>query len=213
MMYHQGNNSMNNMTGLVSKKRKVVLLGDAAVGKTALLNRALSDTFGNKYTPTVGTDLRTVSLTVVKKSIRTTSEYQLQIWDTTGHERFRKLVESYLRDCQVAVIVFSVKQRSSFENVQEWVKLVRSQTTTATNTIPSQPQQQQQQQGTGIPILLLGNAVDASDADRQVSMDQGHQAAIKYGCVAYGEVSAKAGYNVRRLLHKVAKVAVQQRGS
>lgn len=35
-------------------------------------------------------------------------QVRLQIWDTAGQERFRSLIPSYLRDADVAVIVFDV---------------------------------------------------------------------------------------------------------
>ena len=46
---------------------------------------------------------------------------RLQLWDTAGQERFRVLIPSYIKDSSVAIIVFDITNRQSFENVNKWV--------------------------------------------------------------------------------------------
>merc|ERR1711981_965560 len=52
---------------------------------------------------------------------------RLQLWDTAGQERFRVLIPSYIKDSSVAIIVFDITNRQSFENVNKWVKDVRDE--------------------------------------------------------------------------------------
>ena len=49
---------------------------------------------------------------------------RLQLWDTAGQERFRSLIPSYIRDSSVAVIVFDVTSRESYENTGRWIEEV-----------------------------------------------------------------------------------------
>lgn len=42
---------------------------------------------------------------------------RLQLWDTAGQERFRSLIPNYIRDCQVAMIVFDLTNEESYENI------------------------------------------------------------------------------------------------
>lgn len=41
--------------------------------------------------------------------------------------RFQSLIPSYIRDSSVAVIVYDISSRTSFNNVMKWVKDVRDQ--------------------------------------------------------------------------------------
>ena len=52
---------------------------------------------------------------------------RLQLWDTAGQERFRSLIPSYIRDSHVAVVVFDITSRASFESTKRWIADVRAQ--------------------------------------------------------------------------------------
>ena len=82
-------------------KFKVVLLGDESSGKTSVIRRAIEDKFSKEYEATLGVDLFTKTISIPdKKDIR------LQVWDTSGQERFKTSIPSYIRDCHVAIIAF-----------------------------------------------------------------------------------------------------------
>lgn len=51
----------------------------------------------------------------------------MQLWDTAGQERFRSLIPSYIRDSHVAVVVFDMTSRVSFESTKRWIADVRAQ--------------------------------------------------------------------------------------
>lgn len=61
----------------------------------------------------------------------------MQLWDTAGQEylsiallmnrRFRSLIPSYIRDSSVAIVVYDITNRGSFESVSHWVKDVKDQ--------------------------------------------------------------------------------------
>lgn len=61
---------------------KVLLLGDAGVGKTSLMWRFSDDMFNHTYISTIGIDFKLRTIDVQGKKVR------LQIWDTAGQERF-----------------------------------------------------------------------------------------------------------------------------
>lgn len=50
---------------------------------------------------------------------------RLQLWDTAGQERFRSLIPGYLRDCQVAFIVFDITAEETFNSVPKWIDFVK----------------------------------------------------------------------------------------
>lgn len=66
----------------------------------------------------------TVGIDFLAKNIsHNAKNYRLQLWDTAGQERFRSLIPGYLKDAHCALIVFDVALKSSFADVETWIKL------------------------------------------------------------------------------------------
>lgn len=74
---------------------KVLLLGEASVGKTSITNRFVKSEFSANYSVTLCLD-------VLRKVIQVgDSKVSLQIWDTVGQERFRTITSSYYKSSRV----------------------------------------------------------------------------------------------------------------
>jgi len=108
---------------------------------------------------------------------------RLQLWDTAGQERFQSLIPAYIRDSAVAVCVYDVTSRKSFQATQRWVDQVRDE------------------RGDDVIIVLVGNKVDRA-SDREVSAEEG-EAKAKDLRALFMETSAKSGYNVKALFKKI----------
>lgn len=72
---------------------KIILLGDIAVGKTSILTRYVEDVYSNEYKCNVGVEFRVKSLFIDEKT-----GADLQIWDTSGEEKYRVITRQYYRD-------------------------------------------------------------------------------------------------------------------
>ena len=96
---------------------KIILLGDASVGKTSLLNKYIKNEFSLNYKTTIGADFLTKTLT------RENSIVNLQIWDTAGSEKFHSIGTGFYRGCEACVLVFDLTNPDSFKNVEEWRKI------------------------------------------------------------------------------------------
>ena len=94
---------------------KLLLIGDSGVGKSCLLLRFADDTYTESYISTIGVDFKIRTIELDGKTIK------LQIWDTAGQERFRTLTSSYYRGCHGIILVFDVNERSSFDNLKQWL--------------------------------------------------------------------------------------------
>lgn len=95
------------------KKFKLVFLGDMGVGKTSIIKRFIYDDFEENNSvsvsdpnlnpqATVGVDLVSKAVNIDGKTVR------LNLWDTAGQERFRCLIPGYIRDSNIAVIVYDI---------------------------------------------------------------------------------------------------------
>ncbi|KAH3767127.1 GTPase Ryh1 [Pelomyxa schiedti] len=159
---------------------KMVFLGDSYVGKTSIITRFMYDTFDNTYQTTIGIDFLAKTMYMDGKTLR------LQLWDTAGQERFRSLIPSYIRDCSVAVVVYDITKRESFQNVDKWIEDVRAER--------------------NVILVLVGNKTDLSEK-RQVSIEEGEQKAKEFQTI-FLETSAKANYNIKQLFRKIATALV-----
>merc|ERR1719197_1244744 len=107
---------------------KLVLLGDAAVGKSSLLMRFLQNKFSDSIETTVGAAFSTKTIESRGRQVK------FEIWDTAGQERFRSLAPMYYRGASSAVVVYDQTNPVTFERAQEWVRQVM-QTSTNPNIV------------------------------------------------------------------------------
>ncbi|CAI9740328.1 ras-related protein Rab-43-like [Octopus vulgaris] len=98
---------------------KIVLIGDAGVGKTCVVQRFKSGTYLEKHGSTIGVDFTMKTLQIDGKLVK------LQIWDTAGQERFRTITQSYYRSANGVIIAYDVTKRSSFDNIPRWLEDVK----------------------------------------------------------------------------------------
>ena len=99
---------------------KVVLLGDSGVGKTSISRMFTSETMNMDQAPTVGASFTSKSVTT-----STGQSVKLNIWDTAGQERFRSLAPIYYRDSHAVVIVYSITDQKTYENLPYWLEMIR----------------------------------------------------------------------------------------
>ncbi|GAH07002.1 unnamed protein product, partial [marine sediment metagenome] len=74
---------------------KIVILGEAAVGKTSLLNRFCEDTFNEDYKPTLGAN-------IIRKdvNIEENTKVRLIMWDLAGQEKYNVIRSMYFQGCE-----------------------------------------------------------------------------------------------------------------
>ncbi|VVT58062.1 uncharacterized protein SAPINGB_P006018 [Magnusiomyces paraingens] len=104
---------------------KVLLLGDASVGKTSLRSQFIHHRFSSAYRSTVGGDFLTAKVHTSPDPTNLSSPTEtisLQIWDTAGQERFDSLVRSFYRGTDVAILVYDVTNAASFSHLSKWLR-------------------------------------------------------------------------------------------
>jgi len=104
-------------------KLKIIVAGAKDVGKTSLIHRFVNDVFQTDTVGTIGVDFMTKRLTLDNQEIR------LTLWDFAGEKRFRSMFPSYCSGASAAIILFDITNRSSFEDLIDWMELITSSTT------------------------------------------------------------------------------------
>ena len=99
---------------------KVVLLGEAGVGKTSIIHRYTKDTFANNCSSTTGSSFVSKRLNV------NNTDLQLDIWDTAGQEKYRALTKYFYKDADIAILVYDIVNKESFDSLKNyWVNQIR----------------------------------------------------------------------------------------
>ena len=156
---------------------KLILIGDAAVGKTNILSKYLRNEFDPNSKSTVGVEFGTKNVTLENNKIK------LQIWDTAGQERYRSVTSAYYKGAKGAILVYDITRKATFENIDKWIPDLK------TNGDKD------------IIIMLIGNKNDLEN-ERQVTLDEGKQKAENYK-VAFLETSALNGTNIQRAFQEL----------
>ncbi len=156
----------------------MLLLGDAAVGKTSLIKQYIKGSFAKDYKMTIGTDIFTKDVVTDDHTIT------LSIWDIAGQERFKFFRQSFYRGASGAMVVFDLTRYPTFNpNVVNWLKELWGFTGR-------------------IPVVFIGNKVDLADL-RNVRESDVQAFANKIPC-KYIETSAKTGIAVDESFRELA---------
>ena len=161
---------------------KVIIVGDAGVGKTSLIYRLVINKFDPARMSALGFDYLTKRIAIQEQI------YQLMLWDTAGSEQTAvALHRIYYRNPSCIVLVFSVDNRDSFFNLDKWYKeCVQYSLVDIEN----------------VPFVLLGNK---TDLDTVVTPDEVKTWCDKHHNIPYVETSAKNGSGVQEGFELVTK--------
>lgn len=106
---------------------KLLIIGDSGVGKTNLLLRYCDSDFKTNYLPTIGVDFKIKTLMVDGCKLK------LQIWDTAGQERFKTINQAYYKGSAGIVLVYSMTDQTSFNNICKFLLTQKTGLSRSTN--------------------------------------------------------------------------------
>lgn len=179
----------------MSYRGKVIMCGDASVGKSTLLAQYVDNQFSEKYVPTIGANflIKEIDLSPIINKLEIDNPnlrediqkkgFKLYFWDIGGQPDKLFSNEYYFVQAVGAFIIFDILNRESFENVNFWLQKVK-------------------ELSGEIPIIILGNKIDRIK-ERTVSFEEAKKMASDFGleCI---ETSAKINENVDKAFERLA---------
>ena len=165
---------------------RIVFLGAAGVGKTSLIKKIKGEQLEINEPPTIQ----------LSESFKMTTEYNNQkydlvLWDTAGQEQYRSIAKNYYRNCSVAVLVFSIISKDTFNEMVSYINEMESNL------------------GVMPRVIVVGNKIDIEEWRDVVKQE------VDSYCVQnkfpYVETSAVNGEGIPILLETITIECVQNK--
>ena len=109
------------MAASEEKVYKIVMLGDAGVGKTCIVNRYVKNQFSDTES-TLGANYSAKTIQIQPDGVLKAVKAKLQIWDTAGGEQFRSLAPIYYKGADAVCLVYDSTNQDSFESLNYWIE-------------------------------------------------------------------------------------------
>ena len=154
------------------RNQKIFFVGGSDPGKTSIINRIINGSWLETYEITIGIDYMNKIIKFRGQNIK------FQIWDSSGQEKYKGLIPSYIRDSSIVFIVYDVSQRNDFENIKTWISFIKNFEVKI--------------------VVLVGNKIDLKF--REVETKEGEELAKKEGLLFF-ECSAKTNENIMNMFY------------
>ncbi|KAL7298817.1 hypothetical protein TKK_0008557 [Trichogramma kaykai] len=156
------------------KRLKIVLVGDSAAGKTSIATRFCHNNFSRQYSPTAGIDFFYKNVTLGHHK-----NVNIQLWDVSGLSLRGNMLDKYIYEAHLILLVYDVTNSASFDILEEWITEIRDL---------SEDLQE-------LPMMaMIGNKCDM-EHQRTVKRERSHRFAAEHG-FHYQDMSARTGESV-----------------
>ena len=187
-MENENDNNINNIKPS-NINFKILLLGDATVGKTSLIQRYINNEYSQTYITTIGIDKNRKTLNVNNVQVG------LVIWDTAGQENFRALNKQFYKGTDCVILTFDLNNKKTIININYWIG-----------------QLYQENKIENLGIVLVGTKKDLLNdgKDDKVEKSEINDAIERYK-IKYFETSSKTGENVKEVFNYLIKLTLSKK--
>jgi len=168
---------------------KILLLGDATVGKTSLIQRYINDEYSQTYITTIGIDKSRKTLKVNNVQVK------LEIWDTAGQEKFRAINKQFYKGTDCVILTFDLNNKKSIININYWIG-----------------QLYQENKIENLGIVLVGTKKDLLNDGNNDKVEKSEiDDAIERYKIKYFETSSKTGENVKEVFNYLIRLTLSKK--
>ena len=99
---------------------KIILVGSINVGKTSLVTRYATGKFHE-----ISKSTKNCSYISKTKKING-KNYEIRLWDTAGQEKYKSVTKIFIKDANIAILVFAIDNEKSFEDLKDWLQIIKN---------------------------------------------------------------------------------------
>ena len=174
--------------------KKVCVLGDTKVGKTAIMTRYVNNKFSDEYTPSIGTKVSKGNVEIKDPSHQTQGTLvTLMIWDLLGSREHANIHKAYYAGAEGGIIVCDVTREDTREHISFWVENLRA-------VVPKET-----------PIFIAINKVDSVTDDVKEKVVHEIREQCRKLNLSHIEVSAKTGDNISNMFYTLSEAMIVTR--
>ena len=174
-MLYDLDDSEKNLTSI-----KVIFVGEPGVGKTNLINISVGNCFDDQSQTTLRASFQSKKIKVDNK------EYNLNLWDTIGDQKFKDFSKIFYKGAHIVIIMYDITNKKTFEQLTYWVNNINEAL------------------GDDILKAIVGNKIDLLE-NAQVTEEEGKKFAESVGA-EFKLASAKTNeQNFELFLEKLLK--------
>ncbi|MFK5854795.1 MAG: Rab family GTPase [Bacteroidota bacterium] len=163
-------------------KKKVVMLGSFAVGKTSLVQRFVNSIFSEKYHTTIGVKIDQ------KIVIVNNTEVNLLLWDIHGEDDYQKIKPTYIMGASGCFIIIDGTRKATVEIGNKLINTVKQ-------TVPNSS------------IIIL---INKSDLKEEWDITEDDIKEFKYQGFEVIETSAKTNTEVEYAFNRISQLMLNK---
>ena len=165
------------------EKLKCVLIGETAVGKTSIITQYINNEFNPDVKSSIGVD------NLIKEMEIENTKIKFELWDTPGQEIYTSANKIFMKNTDIALIVYDITNKETFEKVNHWINLVK--------------------EVNGNRNLIIGIAANKSDLyeNAEVNKEEGEEYAKNINAL-YFESTATDHENVVNIFEELIKAYI-----
>ena len=162
---------------------KCVLIGETAVGKTSIITQYINNEFNPDVKSSIGVD------NLIKEMEIENTKIKFELWDTPGQEIYTSANKIFMKNTDIALIVYDITNKETFEKVNHWINLVK--------------------EVNGNRNLIIGIAANKSDLyeNTEVNREEGEEYAKNINAL-YFESTATDHENVVNIFEELIKAYI-----
>ena len=160
---------------------KIIVIGNSGCGKAAIIKRFISGKYDTKTISTIGFGSYTKEI-----CLKNGSSIKLNIIDTAGQENYQALSNSYIKNSDGALLVFSHDDKKSFDDLNGWLDHIKA----------NFPNLDFNEEYPKYPIFLVGNNCELDSVIEKEEIEEFKRKNNLYG---YIDTSPKEAMNINEL--------------
>ena len=106
--------------GLNDKPKKIVIIGDKGVGKSAIIKMFTEKQLSEEYEETIMGEVFPFYSQWGEK------QFNFIIYETSSEEEFKKLSHCVWKDSSWIILVYEVTNKKTYENIDSWIEELKT---------------------------------------------------------------------------------------